>query len=108
MGSEPRISLQGLKVLRVFLDTYEQSVRERLAGADIMRLAKLSSGTMYPLLGRFEDAGLLESKWEDRDPQDLGRPRRRLYRLTGAGAKAARYHLSEAMGVFGLPRAGEV
>lgn len=46
-------------------------------------------GTLYKALSRMENAGLLESEWED--PQlaaDDGRPRRRLYRVTGAGATA--------------------
>ena len=46
-------------------------------------------GTLYKALARLEEAGLLESRWED--PQvaaDDGRPRRRLYRITGAGEVA--------------------
>jgi PadR family transcriptional regulator PadR len=46
-------------------------------------------GTLYKALGRMEAAGLLESRWED--PQIAaveGRPRRRLYRVTGAGELA--------------------
>jgi len=46
-------------------------------------------GTLYKALSRMETAGLLESQWED--PQkaaDEGRPRRRLYRITGAGEVA--------------------
>jgi DNA-binding PadR family transcriptional regulator len=46
-------------------------------------------GTLYKALSRMEKAGLLESRWED--PQkaaDEGRPRRRLYRITGAGEVA--------------------
>jgi PadR family transcriptional regulator PadR len=46
-------------------------------------------GTLYKALSRMEKAGLLESRWED--PQkaaDDGRPRRRLYRVTGAGEVA--------------------
>jgi DNA-binding PadR family transcriptional regulator len=48
-----------------------------------------SHGTLYKALSRMETAGLLESHWED--PQkaaDEGRPRRRLYRITGAGEVA--------------------
>jgi PadR family transcriptional regulator len=48
-------------------------------------------GTLYRALGRLEAMGLLESRWED--PQiaaDEGRPGRRLYKLTDAGAVAAR------------------
>jgi DNA-binding PadR family transcriptional regulator len=46
-------------------------------------------GTLYKALSRMETAGLLESRWED--PQraaDEGRPRRRLYQITGAGEVA--------------------
>jgi DNA-binding PadR family transcriptional regulator len=46
-------------------------------------------GTLYKALSRMETAGMLESNWED--PQkaaDEGRPRRRLYRITGAGEVA--------------------
>jgi len=46
-------------------------------------------GTLYKALSRMEGAGLLESRWED--PQRAahdGRPRRRLYRITGAGELA--------------------
>jgi DNA-binding PadR family transcriptional regulator len=47
-------------------------------------------GTLYKALGRMEAAGLLESRWEEPDVALAeGRPRRRLYRLTGAGARAA-------------------
>ena len=47
-------------------------------------------GTLYKALGRMEAAGLLESRWEEPDLALVeGRPRRRLYRLTGAGERAA-------------------
>jgi hypothetical protein len=46
-------------------------------------------GTLYKALGRLSDAGLLESRWEDADAALAeGRPRRRLYRITGAGRQA--------------------
>ena len=46
-------------------------------------------GTLYKALGRMEDAGLLESHWEDPDVAVAeGRPRRRLYRVTPLGANA--------------------
>lgn len=46
-------------------------------------------GTLYRALARMEDAGLLESRWEDPDVAEReGRPRRRLYRVTAAGAQA--------------------
>jgi DNA-binding PadR family transcriptional regulator len=47
-------------------------------------------GTLYKALGRLEDSGLLESRWEDPDiALAQGRPRRRLYRITGAGQALA-------------------
>ena len=48
-----------------------------------------SHGTLYKALDRLETAGLLESSWEDPAQAAAdGRPRRRLYRVTGAGAAA--------------------
>ncbi len=48
----------------------------------------LKAGSLYPILMRLSDRGLLESKWEE-EPSP-GRPARHLYRLTGAGLQAAR------------------
>jgi PadR family transcriptional regulator len=45
-------------------------------------------GTLYKALGRLEEFGLLASRWEDAAAAE-GRPRRRLYELTGTGAQAA-------------------
>ena len=48
-------------------------------------------GTLYRALGRLENMGLLESRWEDPEiPARENRPGRRLYTLTGAGEVAAR------------------
>jgi DNA-binding PadR family transcriptional regulator len=53
-------------------------------GYDISRETGLPSGTLYPILGRLADRGLLETRWEDDPPE--GRPRRHLYLLTPSGA----------------------
>jgi DNA-binding PadR family transcriptional regulator len=45
-------------------------------------------GTLYKALGRLEELGLLTSRWEDAAATE-GRPRRRLYELTGHGIHAA-------------------
>jgi DNA-binding PadR family transcriptional regulator len=45
-------------------------------------------GTLYKALGRLEEFGLLASRWEDAAAVD-GRPRRRLYELTGEGVRVA-------------------
>lgn len=75
------MSAQTLKVLVALLET---SAIE-MSGADVGRAAKLKSGTLYPILLRLEDAGWVESKWEEGDPHALGRPRRRYYWITGVG-----------------------
>ena len=51
--------------------------------------ALTAHGTLYKALGRLEERGLLTSAWEDAAAAE-GRPRRRLYELTGEGARAAR------------------
>jgi DNA-binding PadR family transcriptional regulator len=43
----------------------------------------LKAGSLYPILIRLSDRGLLEASWESDPP--IGRPPRHLYRLTGAG-----------------------
>ena len=87
---QPRLTLASLRVLRVFLD----SPNEQLAGADIQKLGRVPTGTLYPILLRFEAAGWLDSKWEDVDPKEAGRPRRRFYRLTPTGFARANEALS--------------
>jgi DNA-binding PadR family transcriptional regulator len=47
----------------------------------------LASGSLYPILMRLRDRGLLEAAWEQE--QERGRPPRHLYRLTSAGLEAA-------------------
>jgi PadR family transcriptional regulator, regulatory protein PadR len=56
-------------------------------GYDLARRTGLKSGTLYPILIRLADRGLVEARWEDEQP--AGRPRRHLYRLTAAGTAQA-------------------
>ncbi|MCD2441096.1 PadR family transcriptional regulator [Agromyces sp. SYSU K20354] len=56
--------------------------------------ALTAHGTLYKALARLADAGLLEPTWEDAALAEAeGRPRRRLYRVTGAGELAHRAEL---------------
>ena len=65
------------------------AVAKQLADGDPRRLT--AHGTLYKALGRMADAGLLSSRWEDPALAEAeGRPRRRLYRITGQGELAAR------------------
>jgi DNA-binding PadR family transcriptional regulator len=47
----------------------------------------LKAGSLYPILMRLCDRGLLEAAWEQDPPQ--GRPARHLYRLTATGLELA-------------------
>ena len=73
-------------------------------GFDVLDATGLESGTVYPILRRLEDAGLVRSQWEPvRDARDAGRPPRRYYELTGMGAEAvreARQRFPDAVAAF--------
>jgi DNA-binding PadR family transcriptional regulator len=56
-------------------------------GYDLTRELGLKSGTLYPLLMRLTDEGLLESEW--RPAVRPGLPARHAYRITAAGIAAA-------------------
>lgn len=62
-------------------------------GYDLAREADLKSGTLYPLLMRLSDQGVLESRWEI--DGETHRPRH-MYRLTARGAVTARTQLNDA------------
>ena len=46
----------------------------------------LKEGTLYPVLYRLEEAGLIRGAWED-DSEGRRGPRRRIYRLTDKGRR---------------------
>ena len=62
-------------------------------GYAIARDTGLKSGTLYPILVRLADRGLMEACWEDEQP--TGRPRRHLYRLTPTGLASATAALAD-------------
>jgi Transcriptional regulator PadR-like family len=53
---------------------------QEMYGLQICTAAGLPSGTIHPILARFEGMGWLESRWEDAIPQEEGRPKRRYYK----------------------------
>ncbi len=71
-------------------------------GLDLVERTGLSSGTVYPVLGRLRRRGWIEGIWEDQAVADReGRPRRKYYRLTPTGARV----LDEELGrIVGLTR----
>jgi PadR family transcriptional regulator PadR len=55
-------------------------------GFDIMDATDLPSGTVYPILRRIEEEGLVRARWErDSIARREQRPSRRYYELTSAG-----------------------
>jgi PadR family transcriptional regulator, regulatory protein PadR len=63
-------------------------------GFRLSEAAGIRPGTSYPILAKLERLGWVTSSWEEADPAEEGRPRRRFYRLTGEGARAARQLLA--------------
>jgi len=56
-------------------------------GYELCQQLGLKAGSVYPILMRLADRGLLETAWERDLP--AGRPPRHLYRLTGPGRALA-------------------
>src|SRR3954469_16123950 len=69
-------------------------------GYDLLQATGLKSGTLYPLLIRLSDGGLLEAEWRDAVPP--ARAPRHVYRLTGEGRAFAHQLLDESPAVARL------
>jgi DNA-binding PadR family transcriptional regulator len=72
----------------LLLATFAERASQWRHGYDLMKETGLMSGTLYPLLMRMTDQGLVEAEW--REPTQRGRPARHVYRLTAAGGALAR------------------
>jgi PadR family transcriptional regulator PadR len=73
-------------------------------GYDLMKAARLPSGTLYPMLARLQQEGLVDSEWEEPRPDAGGRPPRKYNRLTAEGARVARLELARAPAARGPSR----
>jgi DNA-binding PadR family transcriptional regulator len=76
------------KQMLVLLEALSARTQHWRYGYDLMKETGLLSGTLYPLLMRMTDQGLVEAEW--REPAQIGRPARHVYRLTAAGLALAR------------------
>jgi PadR family transcriptional regulator, regulatory protein PadR len=83
-----KFSEQTLALLAVLIE----QPRKWRHGYDLSRDTGLSSGTLYPILMRLCDRGLLESKWEA--PSEPGRPPRHSYKLTVYGGALAKEQIA--------------
>jgi PadR family transcriptional regulator len=86
-----RLSRSSAKVLKEFLATPNQEQY----GFGLMKVTGVKSGSLYPILTRFEQLGWIESYEEQIDEREEGRPHRHLYRLTGMGRPAAQRALED-------------
>jgi PadR family transcriptional regulator, regulatory protein PadR len=96
---QPRMTLQTLAVLQAMLASPTSSHY----GLELAGAVGFPTGTVYPILARLENAGWVSSTWENADPSEEGRPRRRLYTLTGSGAQAARAALDDGLRLIRPP-----
>jgi len=94
MGTKRALSRTALEVLAAF----HQAPADPQYGLQLMKATGIKAGSLYPILQRFEDDGWIEAEWEDVDPSQQGRPRRRLYKMTGLGQQVAHAELRRAIG----------
>jgi DNA-binding PadR family transcriptional regulator len=78
---------QPSKQMRLVLAALSAQARQWRHGYDLMKETGLLSGTLYPLLMRMTDIGVVEAEW--REPIQPGRPARHAYRLTAKGLALA-------------------
>ena len=75
----------------------------RRHGFDIIDYTGLTSATVYPTLGKLEDAGLVSSAWEAHAiALKSKRPPRRYYELRAAGRRALSENLERFRALHGL------
>ncbi len=90
MPRRPNSSRQTRALLAALLDR-SQIWRH---GYDLSKETGLRSGTLYPLLMRLSEQGLLEARWQDAERPGL--PPRHAYRLTPRGLAFAHEQEMEA------------
>ena len=79
MGRRETMTFATLSVLQAIARGYRY-------GFDIMDATDLPSGTVYPILGRLDEGGLVRSRWEDQQiAHGEKRPPRRYYEVTVRG-----------------------
>lgn len=90
MARTPNRSIQTATLFRAML----QDPLVWRYGYGLLQETGLKSGTLYPLLMRLCDQGLLESEW--RESETAGKPPRHVYRLSLEGRAFARQHIMPA------------
>jgi PadR family transcriptional regulator len=102
VGARREFSPQGLLVLSALQE--QPSTWQH--GYALAKATGLKSGTLYPILIRLAERGLVEASWQE-EPAP-GRPRRHQYRLTADGAASAARALAAAPSARRRPAAAAV
>jgi DNA-binding PadR family transcriptional regulator len=84
MARKPNSSPQ----TRELLAAMSRKPRTWKYGYQLSKDTGLTSGTLYPILIRLSDQGMLESRWQE--PDCPGKPPRHAYRLTANGLALVR------------------
>ncbi|MFI6485181.1 PadR family transcriptional regulator [Nonomuraea sp. NPDC050663] len=101
MAGIERVTGPTLDVLEALLRAHQQN--EELHGWAIIKATKRNGPTVYRALDRLHEAGWIERRWEELEPDNPG-PRRRYYSLTGEGIPAARALLTQRRPAALTPR----
>lgn len=92
-----RVSRKTARILRVLWSAYRfQRINPEatVSSASVMRVARVGSGSYYPIMARLENSGWVVARKED-VPKDANRPPRTFYCLTDKGADLAREAIAE-------------
>lgn len=90
---EAEILEAALRLRRTGAERFHGFMIAKLLGQGEGAASLTAHGTLYKALGRLETAGLLASDWEAPElASAAGRPRRRLYEITGATERALAIH----------------
>lgn len=74
---------------RIVLQAFLDAPTDETYGFELAEVTGLASGTIYPILRRLEEDGLIADRWEEVEAGGQRR-RRRYYHLTAEGRRVAR------------------
>jgi DNA-binding PadR family transcriptional regulator len=90
------LSANAARILALFVN----SPHRPLYGYELMQATGIKSGSLYPVLGRFEANGWIEGHMEE---SIGGRPARRIYTVEAAALPQARAALDRYFEAKGVP-----
>lgn len=81
MPPRPQLTNNALQVMAVM----HSDLDGQHYALSLSQATNLSNGTLFPILDKLENMGLIEAEWEAKNPH--GRRARRFYKLTGEGVQ---------------------